>query len=312
MREEKTTRRPERFVVRAEEAGERLDVLLAARVDGLSRRRARALIGAGSVFLGDRRVRVHSRRVAAGQEVVCHENPFATLRNEALDGSLVLHEDQSLIAIDKPPGVPAHPVRARHQGTASQLVGEWLRRREDRKVPLWPVHRLDTGTSGILVFAKTRAAARAFSQNLARRRVAKRYLALVASPPVPPEGTIRLALEKGAGRSTVGEAGKASVTAYRTLRSGSRATLLEVSPETGRMHQIRAHLAAVGHPVLGDAKYGGPPARRLFLHAARLELPHPDGGRPFAIESPMPADWEAVLDDAEAWQEGPHALRPNG
>lgn len=299
MQGEKTTKRETapglfssaRFVVRAEDAGARLDQLLALRVPGLSRRRARFLIGAGAVYIDGHRVLVVSKRLAAGREVECHDPGLAAARPDALDPALVLHDDASLIAIDKPPGMPSHPTLARRQGTALQLVEEYLRRRAGEKVPVWPLHRLDAATSGILLFAKTRAAARAASQNFARRRVLKRYLALVAGIPDPPEGEIALRLVEGNLRTSASESGKDAATRYRVVERFADRALVEVEPLSGRMHQIRVHLAAIGHPVIGDTKYAPAHAEgvsRLFLHASRLELPHPEGGRPLVVESPAP------------------------
>jgi 23S rRNA pseudouridine1911/1915/1917 synthase len=295
MSGENTTQpvRSSSFVARAEDAGKRLDVLLAERVPELSRRRARVLIAGGSVYVDGGRVLVHSRRIAAGAEVACHDNPFASTHREALDPALVLHEDAALIAVDKPAGIPAHPTLARRQGTALQLSEEWLRRRAGEKVPLLPVHRLDAGTSGILLFAKTARAARALSQNFARRRVRKTYVALVHGIPNPAEGEIRAPILESAYRSSVAAEGREAITRYRTVRTFEGTSLLEVEPLTGRMHQIRVHLASIGHPVIGDTRYGSPDSGRLHLHAARLELPHPDGGAPLVIESPPPAEWSA-------------------
>ena len=160
MESEKTTSpvASHRLVVRAEEAGKRLDVLLAEHIPQLSRRRARALIAAGAVSIDRRRVLVQSRPVAAGAEVVCHLQSFASTEPAALEPSRIVHEDEMLLAIDKPSGTPSHPTFARKSDTALQLAEELLRRRERRKVPLWPLHRLDTATSGLLLFAKTQAA----------------------------------------------------------------------------------------------------------------------------------------------------------
>ncbi len=150
-----------------------------------------------------------------------------------------------------------------------------------------------------MLFAKTRAAARAVNQNFARRRVSKRYVALVSGVPSPEHGEIRLPLSEGHLRTEPSSGGKEAVTRYRLLEAISpRAALVELEPLTGRMHQLRVHLAATGHPVLGDAKYGaahGGAAPRLMLHASRLELPHPSDGRPFAVESPPPEDFATVM-----------------
>ena len=293
-----------RLVVSAEDAGKRIDVLLAEHVPELSRRRARVLIGAGAVSIDSRRVLVQSRAVVAGQEVACHVQGFVLRqaqddpRRMSFEAVPILHEDRSVIAIDKPCGMPSHPTSARKLGTALQVVEEMLRRRAGAKVPIWPLHRLDVQTSGVLLFAKSRAAARAVNQNFARRRVAKRYVALVRGVPSPPQDEIRLALLEGHLRTEASEAGKEAVTRYRTLESLGASALLELDPLTGRMHQLRVHLAAIGHPIVGDAKYGGAAASsvsRLMLHASRIELPHPDGGVPFAVESTLPEDFRAVL-----------------
>jgi 23S rRNA pseudouridine1911/1915/1917 synthase len=301
MADEKTTSpvSTQRLVVRAEEAGKRLDLLLAEHIPQLSRRRARVLIAAGAVSVDRRRVLVQSRPVAAGAEVICHLQTFAPAESAPLEGSRIVHEDEWLLAIDKPSGMPSHPTFARKDGTALQLAEELLRRRERRKVHLWPLHRLDTATSGLLLFAKTQGAARAVNQNFARRRVAKRYVAVVAGVPATEHGEIRLALAEGHLRTEPSRDGKEAVTRYRVLKSLSRrAALVELEPLTGRMHQLRVHLAAVGHPVLGDPKYGGAhagSAPRLMLHASRLALPHPHGGRPFVLASPLPGDFEAAV-----------------
>jgi 23S rRNA pseudouridine1911/1915/1917 synthase len=287
-----------RFVVVAEDAGKRLDVLLAERVPELSRRRARVLIGAGAVSVDARRVLVQSRSVAPGQEIVCHLQSFEFPSSVALEPSAILHEDPSLLAIEKASGVPSHPTFARKLGTALQMTEALLRARAESKVPLWPLHRLDTDTSGVLLFAKSKAAARAVNQNFARRRVRKRYVALVAGVPSPESGEIALAIREGHLRSDVVPDGKDAVTRYRTLERAGDAALLELEPLTGRMHQLRVHLAAIGHPILGDSKYGGLRSRaapRLMLHASRLDLPHPDGGTPFAVESALPQDFRATL-----------------
>jgi 23S rRNA pseudouridine1911/1915/1917 synthase len=286
-----------RLVAAAEDGGKRLDVLLAERLPEISRRRARLLIAAGAVSIDGRRVLVQSRPVAAGQEIACHLQDFEFPRSEALDPLRVLHEDESLVAIDKPSGMPSHPTFARKLGTALQLVEEMLRRRAGKKVPLWPLHRLDTATSGVLLFAKTRAAARAVNQNFARRRVAKRYAALVAGVPEPAEGEIDLALAEGHLRTEPSAAGKTALTRYRVVERLADAALVDLEPETGRMHQLRVHLSAIGHPVLGDTKYGGAAAGRaprLMLHASRVELPHPASGEAFGVESPLPADFRAA------------------
>lgn len=292
-----------RFVVPAEDSGKRLDLLLAERVPELSRRRARLLISAGAVSIDARRVLVQSRPLRAGQEVVCHLQSFRFPRPEVVEPLAILREDEALIALDKPSGMPSHPTSVRKLGTALQVAEEMLRRRgAGAKAPLWSLHRLDTATSGVLLFAKTQAAARAVNQNFARRRVAKRYVALVAGIPSPALGEIRVPLAEGHLRTEPSPAGKEAVTRYRLVEAFADSALVELEPATGRMHQLRVHLATIGHPILGDAKYGGdllgrlPPAVRVMLHASRIELPHPIGGAPFTVERPPPADFAAEIE----------------
>ena len=294
MTGEKTTR-AERFTVPAENDGMRLDLVVAAHVPEVSRRRARLLIAAGAVSVDGRRVMMQSRFVRTGQEILCHVQEVRRGPAEALDRSFILHEDDALLAIDKPAGVPSHATSARRSGTAIQLAEEYLRKRAGTKVPLWALHRLDAATSGVLLFAKTQAAARAVHQNLARRRVKKRYVALVAGVPSPAEGEIRLALREGHLRTEAATDGKESLTRYRVLAARGDRALVELEPETGRMHQLRVHLAAIGHPIVGDEKYGGPKASRLMLHASQIELPHPLGGAPFAVECTPPPELRVDL-----------------
>ena len=304
MSPEKTTQpvAAHRFVVPAEETGKRLDLILAERVPELSRRRARLLISAGAVSIDRHRVLVQSRPVVAGQEVVCHLQSFEFPQGAAGASVPILHEDEAILAVDKPAGMPSHPTFARKLGTALQVAEEMLRLRAGAKVPLWPLHRLDVATSGVLLFAKTQRAARAANQNFARRRIGKRYLALVAGTPEPPDGEIRLALVEGHLWTETSVAGKEAITAYRVVERLGTAALVELEPKTGRMHQLRVHTAAIGHPILGDPKYGThtlaafPPAPRLMLHASWIELPHPIGGASLVVESPPPADFLAEIE----------------
>jgi 23S rRNA-/tRNA-specific pseudouridylate synthase len=148
------------------------------------------------------------------------------------------------------------------------------------------------------LFAKTQAAARAVNQNFARRRVVKRYVALVDGVPAAAADEIRLALREGHLRTELAADGKEAVTRYRTIETLANAALLELEPLTGRMHQLRVHLTAIGHAIVGDRKYGRPSSAsgtRLMLHASRLDLPHPEGGTPFSVESRLPADFRAVI-----------------
>jgi len=230
----------------------RLDQAVALRFN-LSRRKARELIAAGRVLVNQRSVRVASREVADDDELRVAED---------LPRIALLASTDDWLAVDKPAGMPTQPPRDR-----SAISLEEMLRTEYREIYL--VHRLDTPTSGVVVFARNRAAAARLSALFASRAIRKTYLAVVA-------GTI--------GNVTIDTPidGKDAITIVRP-HDGN---LVEAEILTGRTHQIRIHLASIGHPVVGDRRYGGAPAARLMLHAWKLE--HKDLG---TIEAPLPYDF---------------------
>ena len=228
----------------------RLDQAIAARFPEVSRRKARELIAARGVLVNERVVAVASREVTDRDRIVLAG---------ALPEIAVIRETPEWVAVDKPPGVPAQPARDR----ATLSLEEMLR---VKYRDIWLVHRLDTPASGIMLFARTRETAARFSRLFATGEMRKFYLARVA-------GTIE-------GERTIDTpiGGKEAVSIVRP-----DGDLVEVEIRTGRTHQIRIHLASIGHPILGDRRYGGPPAPRLMLHAWRLE--HPSIG---TVEAAVP------------------------
>ncbi len=219
--------------------------------------------------------------------------PRIAADQQAFVRDLVLYEDEILLAFNKPSGLPVQ-TRGNRGTSLDHLL--WTFARSNGKRPQL-VHRIDEGTSGLILAGKTKPATAALSTEFAERRVQKRYLALVSGDlPAEDEGVCDIPLLK-TGRSVVPgqiEAGAdAARTAWRVLsRSGGQA-LLEARPETGRMHQIRAHLAAMGCPILGDAIYGhgSDDAARLMLHATALEIELPDKKK-LALEAPVPVEFE--------------------
>ncbi len=246
-----------------------------------------------------------------------------TLRPAAAIGReiRVLHEDDEVLVIDKPAGVVVQPGNRAERGSLLDSLEEYRRRSartrargratsagdsppgtiEEPPFPYTPVHRLDRDTSGALVVAKTRPAARALTRAFARRGVHKIYLAVVEGVPAEEEGTIDspVAVAKGArSHASPSPAGAKAITHYSTIRKlrGGRA-LLRITIETGRTHQIRAHLASIGHPVAGDAEYGAAPAGRsgrFLLHAWMIYFPHPSTGEMLLCTAPPPADIPAA------------------
>jgi len=293
----------------ADRGGERLDTFIARRCPELSRSHARRLIDEGLVSVNGRKVKP-SERVAAGLSVSVTIPPpeTITLVPEAIPLTII-YQDGDIIVLDKPAGLTVHPAPGHPSGT---LVNALLAACPDLRGiagTLRPgiVHRLDKDTSGLMVVAKNDRAQRALQRQLKDRDVRKTYLALVRGVPAPREGTIAAPIgrhPKNRKKMAVVADGREATTRYRVREeiAGGQYSLLEVEPVTGRTHQIRVHLAAVGHPVVGDATYGRPSAAvgRQFLHAHKLAFGMPLGGRTVEFESPLPADLREALSQLRA------------
>jgi 23S rRNA pseudouridine1911/1915/1917 synthase len=286
------------LAVGAADEGERLDRFIAAR-GGISRGVARRALDAGGVFLDGRRCKVSGKLVRPGQQVVVNlaEGGRAADAPAPLERARLLYADADVAAVDKPAGVPAQPTLTTDRGTLPELVGALL------GAPVTLVHRLDRETSGVTIFARSPAAAAALAEAFRTGAPEKTYLALCARAPSPPEGRVDTPIGKDparAGLRRVHGTGDAAATRFRTLRAGPQAALVEASPETGRTHQIRVHLAHLGAPLLGDPRYGGPrrvgevSIPRVLLHARRLEVTHPLTGARLVLEAPVPEDFLAA------------------
>ncbi len=297
-----------RFTVSGETARMRLDQALARQFPTESRSSLQKLIAAGSVLVAGR-PSSPSRRLEAGEEVsVAWPVPVPAMpapEDIRLD---ILHEDPSILVLDKPAGLVVHPGAGRQGGTLVNALLNYdgaafseLEEEEGERPGI--VHRLDADTSGVMVVARTAGAAAFLKAAFKEHRVHKTYLAIVHGVFDGLGGVV----EKPIGRhprqrrkmAVVSDGGKYALTHYRVLESGTVASLLAVCIMTGRTHQIRVHLASIGHPVVGDRVYGGgrnlPPAfrrpGRQMLHAWQLELPHPDDNTPRTFTSPPPADF---------------------
>jgi len=228
-----------------------------------------------------------------------------TPHDSAFIRSRVICEDEALIAFDKPAGLSSQGGRIK-AATLDDLLTAF--ERSNGKRPRL-VHRLDRDTSGVILAAKTKPAAAFLGKALMGRKVKKIYLAIVApGAPGPREGRIETPLRRvSIGRDVHMEVcapdhpdAEAASTGYRTLAAADEAALVELRPRTGRMHQLRVHLASIGRPIAGDARYGGAltlggdAVPRLMLHAAAIQFPHPSGGER-RIEAPIPGDMAAVL-----------------
>jgi 23S rRNA pseudouridine1911/1915/1917 synthase len=277
---------------------ERLDHWLRRELPGLSRRLIHALIADGSVRVDGRRARKGSM-VHAGTCVTL-PSALALEPNPALPLA-VLYEDARLIAVDKPGGMPSHPLDPRERDTVANAL--LARYPETASLAGGLAHRLDTGTSGMLLAARSAEVWTALREAFHRRMVIKRYVAL-ASGVVPDTAEVELALghdPTDRRRMVAARAGSRSWparTEIRRVATDGTISLVAVTMRTGVMHQIRAHLAHLGHPVVGDRLYGGPaaelPPGRHALHAAELELPALGEGPALTLRSPLAADLEAL------------------
>jgi 23S rRNA pseudouridine1911/1915/1917 synthase len=294
--------------------GERVDAAV-ARMLGLSRSRVVELIGAGHVLL-DGAVTNKSDRVIVGSMLEVEFDdppPTASVRPERVEGVEIVYDDDDIVVIDKPVGVAAHPSLGwSGPDVLSHLAGAGFRIStsgvpERRGI----VQRLDVGTSGLMVVAKSERAYTILKRAFRSRSVEKIYHALVQGHPDPFSGTIEAPIGRHPGtdyKMAVMDQGRHSVTHYSTLEAFVAATLLEIKLETGRTHQIRVHMAAIRHPCVGDLMYGADPVlaaklalERQWLHAVRLSFIHPSSGELMQFESGYPADLQQALDVIRAW-----------
>lgn len=300
------------FVVTADEAWKRLDVFLAARIPEWSRSQIQDLIRRGQVTVGTRPARKAGEIIAVGVSVSIRlERQELRASPEDLPLSIV-YEDDDLVVVDKPAGMVVHVGAGVKSGTLVNALLHHIRTLSTTGGELRPgiVHRLDKMTSGLIIVAKNEVAHRALAAQFKSREIHKTYAALVhgrvakdageISRPVGRDPVLRVRMKTG------GIAQREALTRYRVVQRFPHFTRIEAMPVTGRTHQIRVHLAAIGHPVVGDTLYGAPGKLRLegretptldrtFLHAAALEFRHPGTRDLRSFKSPLPTALEEFL-----------------
>jgi 23S rRNA pseudouridine1911/1915/1917 synthase len=287
-----------RIEVPASAAGTRLDQFLSGPLG--SRARAQRMIDEGRVRVDGEVLR--KRHEVQGGELVEVDAPEPPPSEPALGVALAIpYEDEHLIVVDKPAGIVVHPARGHRSGTLSQaLAGRAAGGDEPWRAGI--VHRLDRDTSGLLVVAKRDDVHRALKDLLAARHLHREYLALVAGRPPTKAGTIEAPIGRDRRYRTLmsidSDEPREARTHFEIIEALPACTLLRVSLDTGRTHQIRVHMRSIGHPVCGDRQYGIADIYglgRQFLHAARLAFPHPVTGEPMDVGSPLPPDLERAL-----------------
>jgi 23S rRNA pseudouridine1911/1915/1917 synthase len=307
----------------AGEGDERLDRYVAQQIPSLSRSRVQQLIVDGLITVNGAPAKA-SYRLREGDEILARIPPSEEVELVPQHIALkVIYEDEELVVVDKPAGMVVHPAHGHHDGT---LVNALLARYPDLPVDAdnrpGIVHRLDKDTSGLIMVAKNEDARRNLQRQFKEGQVEKLYLTLVEGKVEPERGVIDAPIGRDARRrkrmAVLPKGGRESLTEYGVLEYLEQYTLLEVRPRTGRTHQVRVHLAFIGHPVVGDNVYGYRKQRlglrRQFLHAQRLGFHLPSSGEYVALTSELPSDLGQVLDrlrepgliTAEEWE----SLRP--
>ncbi len=320
--------------VDSDEAGMRIDRWFLVHFPGVGHAHLNKLLRTGQVRLDGARVKGNAR-LEAGQEIRIPPMPFTrrpadmpaenvrplTREERSLFQSMILHEDPDLYVLNKPEGLAVQGGTKTHRHVDGLLLGLSAELKERPRL----VHRLDRDTSGILVVAKRRAIASSLGRLFATRSVRKIYWALVHGVPKPFQGKIDVPLIKTAGedgdrvrgaRDDEAEDAQRAVTRYAVIdKAPPSLAWVSLKPVTGRQHQLRAHMAHIGHPIMGDAKYQGtaelPEAvpDRLHLHARRIVFPHPRGGKVVDVSAPLPKfmrkSWQYFGFDPDRYDDGP-------
>jgi 23S rRNA pseudouridine1911/1915/1917 synthase len=304
------------FTAEENDRDKRLDQFVRERMKDVSRSQIQKWIHAGAV-LCDGKNAEPANPVVPGTTIqvsVPEEELHVVPEDIPLD---VLYEDDSVLAVNKPAGLVTHPGSGNRTGTLLNAVVYYLKEKRPRtKLPqgqssdpmarMRPgvVHRLDRETSGVILIAKNRRALDRISSQFEKREIEKTYHAIACGAVAPDRGEVEGSIGKGyrSPHMEITPTGRPAKTDFRVLERFPKHTYLEVSPKTGRTHQIRVHLAEIGHPVLGDKIYGqkdqkiaGGSANRHLLHAYRIAFKHPETGKPVKLTAPIPADFKAAL-----------------
>jgi len=294
-----------RYLVGSDVAGSRLDQFIAGGPDEISRGTTKKLIDIGAVHVNGRRIRKCSLILNAADRVEVNIDGLPLSPFELSD-AVIVFQDRHLIVLNKPAGVDCQPTPSRYKGTLYAALGDYLQnpQRRDLRPTIGMVQRLDRDTSGLIVFSIHQAAHRQLTHSFQQRQVHKTYLALVGGRMEQERGEIRSLLARRRATNlmkSVERGGQEAITRFRTLEATDEVSYVEIDIPTGRSHQIRAHFAEAGHPLLGDSRYGGVTEiggaclSRQMLHAARLQFKHPVNGETLDFMAELPYDMQTVV-----------------
>lgn len=274
---------------------ERLDQYVIRQMPKLSRSAATHLINEGKVSVNGKTPTKAGHKVRPGDQIKIDYDPSIPPEIPQIELPII-YEDKNCVVIDKPIGILSHSKGAFNpEATVATWLKPRLKNLNGERAGI--VHRLDRGTSGVMICAKTPEALSWLQKQFSERKVKKTYLAVVEGAPSQKAAVIDMPIERNPKKPQsfrVGANGKSAVTAYKLLETGERYSLLELAPTTGRTHQLRVHLRALKHPIVGDTLYSGLTADRLFLHAASLEITLPSKVRKI-FESPLPAGFKELV-----------------
>lgn len=280
--------------ISGEYGGRRLDDAVALLFDAISKSEARRIIDRGGCAVNSSMVRVASRPVKAGDIIEIGIMEPGRFRELVLPPESLLYEDDNLIAVNKPAGVNTQRTPYQLKGTLEYWVSEYFRQQGSNEAAR-VIHRLDRGTSGVMLFPKQKQAAAWLSKRFHDGLVEKRYLALVSGQPEQDAWTMNGAIGKiGTSRYGVMPEGRSALTEFCLLATSGKYSLVETRPMTGRTHQIRVHLEASGLPIVGDSTYGGEPAERMMLHCAELLFKN-ERGAEICVKAPLDDAFEAFM-----------------
>jgi 23S rRNA pseudouridine1911/1915/1917 synthase len=294
--------RVKEFHFTVEESGIRLDKYVSQKCTALSRTQAQKLIEDGYITINGALEKA-SYKLHAGEDVLVKIPPPTPSHLVPEDIPVpILYEDDDILVVDKPAGLTVHPAPGHRGHTLVNAILSHLNTMSDNALRPGIVHRLDKDTSGVMVIARNTIAHERLAAQFKQHAVKKVYLTLVRGHLAPEEGIIEAPVGRDSGdrkkMAVTGEKrGRSALTRYKVIKYAGKNTLLEVMPQTGRTHQIRVHLAAIGYPVVGDATYGvkSPVLSRQFLHAHKLGFCHPSTEKYMEFISPLSADLEKAL-----------------
>jgi RluA family pseudouridine synthase len=287
---------PMKITIEPNDAGQRLDRFLRKAFKATPLSLIQKALRTGKVRVNGKK-EGRALMLVAGDQVECSDIEFKTVvpldkKIEAWEkdlGPMILFEDPDYIILNKPYGLPVHPGAFHEERTLIDLIKAHVTAGKSLTFEPALAHRLDKGASGVIVAAKNARALRALADLFRKNLIAKKYVAIAHGAPSPAEGTIDKPLMNKEDKL------QEAVTHYRVVKSGNDLSLLEVTIETGRLHQIRRHLSGIGHPVLGDPRYGGKKSARLMLHAQSVRFSDWETGRTISAEAPLPEEFKSVM-----------------